>query len=312
MSNLFKSQNRLNNFTIVDNKYIVNSGLSLQAIGLYTFMCSKPEMWTFSYAGLGSQLNESVKTLKKIVKELVLAHAIVRVRTTMTTKEGHKYPSYDWIINPNENDVALALQEDPVLSLLKNGGTQNGGTQNGGTQNGGTQNGGDIVITNPSNKEESKKEISKEVVDYFNSKLGTKYKYNNKFVQEQISNGYSAKQMIKVIDKKYDDWYGEYNEQYLRPSTLFGDKFEEYLNTKSKQSREKVKKFVKEFVNKVEKIVPFMENNPHAKISKLKSNKQLIFNNKEIELLGLLGEDMRVVSLFKQKELEQEAHNALR
>ena len=33
-----------------------------------------------------------------------------------------------------------------------------------------------------------------------------------------------------VIDKKYDDWAETEFEKYLRPSTLFGDRFEDYLN----------------------------------------------------------------------------------
>ena len=37
--------------------------------------------------------------------------------------------------------------------------------------------------------------------------------------------------MLEVIDKKAADWLGDPKvEQYLRPSTLFGSKFEQYLN----------------------------------------------------------------------------------
>ena len=306
-----KSKNRLSNFTIVDNKYIVNSELSLQAIGLYTFMCSKPDDWTFSYAGLGSQLGESVKTLKKIVKELVLSHAIVRVATTVTTKEGHKFPSFDWIINPNADDVALAKIEDPVLKLLKDGHSQNGGDQNGGDQNGGDQNGGDhfgahIVITNPSNKEDSKKEISKEVIDYLNAKIGSKYKYNNKFVLQQIENNYSAKELISVIDKKYDDWWGGGNEQYIRPSTLFGDKFEEYLNTKSREQRIREEKFAETLYQKVKEIINVIE----SKKLQLKhfvnftKNKDCAFTQEELNVLNSYNSMEQLLSLFRQGELK--------
>ena len=40
--------------------------------------------------------------------------------------------------------------------------------------------------------------------------------------------------MLKVIDIKTIDWKGTDYEKYLRPETLFGNKFESYLNTKPK------------------------------------------------------------------------------
>ena len=37
-----------------------------------------------------------------------------------------------------------------------------------------------------------------------------------------------------MIDKKCSEWLGTDMEQYLRPQTLFGTKFESYLNAPSK------------------------------------------------------------------------------
>ena len=40
-----------------------------------------------------------------------------------------------------------------------------------------------------------------------------------------------------VIDKKADDWIGTDMEKYLRPETLFGTKFESYLNQPEKKKQ---------------------------------------------------------------------------
>ena len=302
-----RSYNRLKNFTIVDNKFIVNSNLSLQAMGLYTFMCSKPDSWRFSYAGLSSQLDESEKTLKKIVKELVLARAIVRHRTTMVTKDGHKYPSYDWIINPDKDDIKVAMEDDPILSLLKNGGDQNGGDQNGGDQNG-----GDIDNTNPSKKEISKKDRSKEsarvVIEHLNNLIGSEYKKNNKFVNTLLKAGYRTEQLTAVVDKKYKDWYGSRNEEWLRPSTLFGDKFEEYLNADSKEERKKREKRINKIIKKIEGTYNLINSKclNIESLKKLKIENGKLFDDYEMNLLNSYNSLSQLLSLFTQKELKND------
>jgi hypothetical protein len=47
-----------------------------------------------------------------------------------------------------------------------------------------------------------------------------------------MAEGYSVDDFITVIDKKCLDWLNTDYEQYLRPETLFGTKFESYLNAK--------------------------------------------------------------------------------
>lgn len=96
---------------------------------------------------------------------------------------------------------------------------------------------------NKSSKSTSSKETIKTIVEYLNTKANTKYKYQNKYTQryieERLSEGFVLEDFKLVIDKKSDNWIGTEWEQYLRPSTLFGNKFENYLNEKYKKSKEK-------------------------------------------------------------------------
>ena len=75
--------------------------------------------------------------------------------------------------------------------------------------------------------------LSFDLIQYLNEKTGSDYKAdkaNAVRVQSLLDSGYTPLQLRTVIDKKVDEWYGDSKmRSYLRPSTLFGDKFGEYL-----------------------------------------------------------------------------------
>lgn len=85
----------------------------------------------------------------------------------------------------------------------------------------------------------------KNIVSYLNEKTKSKFKYTTKSTQTKINarlnEGYNLNDFIAVIDKKYDEWIGTEFEQYLCPDTLFGTKFEKYLNQKISKTNKKTK-----------------------------------------------------------------------
>lgn len=72
------------------------------------------------------------------------------------------------------------------------------------------------------------------VVDYLNEKAGTHYRAGvaktQALIKARAKEGFTEADFRTVIDKKCADWVGTEYEQYLRPQTLFGTKFESYLN----------------------------------------------------------------------------------
>lgn len=77
------------------------------------------------------------------------------------------------------------------------------------------------------------------VIKYLNAKAGANYRATNKATQRLIkarfNEGMTTKDFKKVIDNKCDDWLKDPKMcEYLRPATLFGSKFESYLNQKTK------------------------------------------------------------------------------
>ena len=76
--------------------------------------------------------------------------------------------------------------------------------------------------------------LSHSVLSYLNSKAGTNHKTNEaesvRLISELSHRGYTETDMRHVMYVKVSDWRGDPKvEQYLRPSTLFGAKFEQYL-----------------------------------------------------------------------------------
>lgn len=78
---------------------------------------------------------------------------------------------------------------------------------------------------------------TEEVVNHLNSRAGTHYKATTastrKLVKARLKEGFTVDEFKTVIDRKCADWLNNGDmAQYLRPETLFGTKFESYLNSR--------------------------------------------------------------------------------
>jgi uncharacterized phage protein (TIGR02220 family) len=86
-------------------------------------------------------------------------------------------------------------------------------------------------------EKEEEKEIYKSIVSYLNEKAGTGYKpttaKTKSAINARLAEGFTVDDFKTVIDKKCAEWLGTDMEKYLRPETLFGTKFEGYLNAKT-------------------------------------------------------------------------------
>lgn len=72
------------------------------------------------------------------------------------------------------------------------------------------------------------------IVAYLNDKAGTNYRASTAktktAIHARFSEGFTEEDFRCVIDKKCAEWIGTEWEKFLRPETLFGTKFEGYLN----------------------------------------------------------------------------------
>lgn len=94
---------------------------------------------------------------------------------------------------------------------------------------------------NPNNNPNEKEYIPySEIIDHLNLKAETNYKSNSQktkqLIKDRWSEGYILEDFKRVIDKKTEEWLNDEMAKYLRPMTLFGNKFEGYLNQKTNQT----------------------------------------------------------------------------
>ncbi len=91
----------------------------------------------------------------------------------------------------------------------------------------------------------------KDIIDYLNEKAGTKYRYQTASTKEKIRaryrEGFTIDDFKTVIDKKCAEWKNDAKMcNYLRPETLFGTKFESYLNQTTIEEKRNVNGITKE------------------------------------------------------------------
>lgn len=86
------------------------------------------------------------------------------------------------------------------------------------------------------------KEDIEEVIGYLNEKTGKKFRptsnCNYTDLVRVFKQEYTVADCKKVIDNKFREWKGTDFEQYLRPKTLFGNKFDTYLNAEYRMSEQ--------------------------------------------------------------------------
>lgn len=84
-------------------------------------------------------------------------------------------------------------------------------------------------------KAQDDESIRNRVIDYLNKKTGRHYRYNarrNGAIFARLNEGYTEQDFYDVIDNKFVDAQTKqgFDMRYMRPDTLFGAKFDIYLN----------------------------------------------------------------------------------
>lgn len=102
----------------------------------------------------------------------------------------------------------------------------------------------DIDIKNMSGKTDNLP--YKEIIDHLNSRAKTKYRHTTektkKLIKGRFREGFTLDDFKTVIDIKTSQWINDQKmSTYLRPETLFGTKFESYLNEKPLNNNQFVK-----------------------------------------------------------------------
>ena len=214
--------NKTKNYTTISNFHLREKDMSLKAKGLLSLMLSLPEDWDYSVGGL-AKLSKDGKD--SVTNTLIELERFGYVKRTQCLNDKNQFDGYDY-------DIYEEPQFEEKTPLTGNPLTGNPPQLN-----------TNILNTNLIKEEKYKKEEKckipyVEIIDYLNLKTKSHYKYNtNKTrgcIKARWNEGFMLEDFKKVIDNKSKEWLGDPKyENYLRPETLFGNKFEGYLNSKS-------------------------------------------------------------------------------
>lgn len=83
--------------------------------------------------------------------------------------------------------------------------------------------------------------INRNIIEYLNKSTSSNYKHTTKktidLIKARLNEGFTEDDFMKVIDIKTKHWLNDTKmSEYLRPETLFGTKFESYLNSDKSHS----------------------------------------------------------------------------
>lgn len=80
-----------------------------------------------------------------------------------------------------------------------------------------------------------------EICEHLNIRTGSNYRHSTKktkdLIKARFNEGFTLEDFKIVIDKKSVEWMNTDMQKYLRPETLFGTKFESYLNQQVKERK---------------------------------------------------------------------------
>lgn len=193
-------------YTVVDNYFIDDPNLSLKAKGLLLMFLKRPDDWNIYLSELEKCCKDKKDSINTAIKELEKFGYVNR--NLKRDEKGKLIGGYDYLI-----------RETPL-----------------------TESGISVIGENPNREKPPlintnlniNTNIYSQVIEYLNSKAGKSFKWTTKKTQDlikaRLADGFKKEEFFKVIDNKIKEWKDTEYEKYLRPETLFGNKFEGYLN----------------------------------------------------------------------------------
>lgn len=226
------------NFTVMSNCHLRDKSLSLKAKGLLSIMLSLPADWDYTVSGLCAICAEKETAITNALRELKESKYLI-VKKLMPNETMSGKIEYQYIIY----EVPQTKQD------IEKQGIDFQGVENQGIEKQGAENLGlDILNTNnkilnnkilnnniPPISPQKHPENVKEIIDYLNLKTGKKFNIKtastSRHIIARLNEGYTTDDFKTVIDRKTAQWKGDCQmARFLRPETLFGNKFDGYLN----------------------------------------------------------------------------------
>ncbi|HEC2144634.1 TPA: phage protein [Staphylococcus delphini] len=233
----FRVYKESGNFVTVHKDFIHDSNISWKAKGILLYLLSRPDDWQIYETELEQHSTDGLSGLKSGIKEL---EEIGYIQRNRKRDESGRLNGYEYLVYEQPHHIRFSNVGKTVNGKTNNGKTVNGkshttnnnSTNNDLTNNNSTNNDSNILSGDPTAYP------YREVINYLNKQTGKQYKSTTKknqtVIRARTDEAFTLDDFKKVIDNKVSEWKGTDMEKYLRPETLFGTKFEGYLNQKPK------------------------------------------------------------------------------
>jgi uncharacterized phage protein (TIGR02220 family) len=202
------------NYTLMSNYHFKEKEMSLKAKGLLSLMLSLPDNWDYSIGGLVSICKENETAIKSTLKELRQFGYLQMIKKMPDETKSGRF-EYEYVVYEHKQTIEKQEVENLSVEVL--------GVENQPQLNINQLNTNKLIIN------------YKYIVDYLNLKANTNYRSTSTktqtLIRSRFKDGFTEQDFEKVIDNMVIRWKDTEWEQYLRPETLFGTKFESYLNT---------------------------------------------------------------------------------
>ena len=208
-------------FTQVPNELINDKEMSRDARFLFVYLCSKPDNWKFYATVINDELNCSDDSRRKYLRELEAKGWITKVQTK---NEKGEFSVTDITLNP------YPIFSDSVNSPSpKSSGSVKTRSREFPTHN-------NTDMDNKTDLFNNTDELSlpHQILKFLNEKKGGRgFEFtsaNLKNIKARLKEKFTVADCKKVIEASIVKWGDEPSmRQYIRPHTLFGDKFNVYL-----------------------------------------------------------------------------------
>jgi len=226
-------------FTTIPQTITQDDRLSLRDVGLLVRMLSLPDNWNFSEKGLEAIFKQDGQTsIRSGLKNL---EECGYLRRTRTRNEKGQVDNVEWFLYEYPLEVYPRLENQSVV--FPNEDIPN--EENPNLENHKEYNTKEFITKELITKEEITKEINTKeynyIVPYLNEQAGTSFRASSKATQRlinaRLNEGFTVEDFKTVIDKKCAEWLNTDWQKFLRPETLFGSKFEGYLNAPVKAGK---------------------------------------------------------------------------
>lgn len=215
-------------YTVVSNQLIEDKRLSWKAKGVFIYLWAQKADWNFYANEVAKHSTDGRDSLRSALAELEKYCYLTRKRER---KGDGTYGAMDWVIDDlpklGKPMSGEPMSENPMWDIP----TLTSTNKNNDLQE------QELNRTKEYSPAKAEPHLPfEEIVSFLNAKAGTKYRSSSaktkSLIKARWHEGFRLDDFKTVIVKKSKEWLNTDMAKYLRPETLFGTKFEAYLNQK--------------------------------------------------------------------------------